>query len=169
MSDLQIKIRQAQESDASDVSAILAEAASWLDSIGQPLWRQDEITPLGIERDIRAGLYFLALASGEPVGTLKFQLEDRLFWPEVREGQSALVHRLAVRRAMAGKGLSSLLLDWAKRRAGDLGRKFLRLGCAIRPQLCALYESNGFVRHSDKQVGPYHVARYEYRVDCADS
>ena len=41
----------------------------------------------------------------------------------------------------------------------------LRLDCdSHRLKLRALYERFGFTLHSFRQVGPYHVARYEYRV-----
>jgi hypothetical protein len=43
--------------------------------------------------------------------------------------------------------------------------KFLRLDTeASRAKLCALYESEGFTRHSERQVGRHYVVRYEMRV-----
>jgi hypothetical protein len=57
------------------------------------------------------------------------------------------------------------LLRWAARRAHAIGRSFLRLDCeASRPRLRAIYERFGFVHHSDRQVGPYFVSRYELDV-----
>ena len=47
--------------------------------------------------------------------------------------------------------------------ARALDRDVLRLDCdADRVSLRAVYERFGFVYHSDRQVGPYYVARYEY-------
>jgi hypothetical protein len=41
----------------------------------------------------------------------------------------------------------------------------LRLDCeASRPRLRAVYEGFGFRHHSDRQVGPYFVSRYEYAL-----
>jgi GNAT superfamily N-acetyltransferase len=98
-------------------------------------------------------------------GAVKFQLEDLLFWPDVPQEQSAFIHRLAVRRKFAGGHVSSALLQWAVRRARSLGRSFLRLDCeASRPRLKAVYERFGFRHHSDKQIEPYFVSRYEYDV-----
>ncbi len=162
---LQIDVIQAEDNDIEGVSDILNEAARYLDSIGQTLWQCDELSTDAIANDVRAGLYFVARLGGKTVGTLRFQLEDTLFWPDVPAGSSAYLHRLAVVREVAGMGVSSRLLDWAKVRTRDIGRKFLRLDCELRPKLCAIYEKNGFRKHSERQVGPYCVARYECDVE----
>jgi GNAT superfamily N-acetyltransferase len=96
---------------------------------------------------------------------VKFQLENLLIWPDVSQHDSAFVHRLAVRRRFAGGGVSSALLRWAVERTRSLDRRYLRLDCeASRPRLRAVYERVGFVHHSDRQIGPYFDARYEYDV-----
>jgi hypothetical protein len=47
----------------------------------------------------------------------------------------------------------------------SLEKQFLRLDCAAdRSQLRLVYENFGFQHHSDRQVGSYFVARYEYKV-----
>ena len=90
---------------------------------------------------------------------------NRFGSPDVPQTESAFVHRLAVRRRFAGGGISSALLDWAVERARLLGRDYLRLDCeASRPRLRAFYERFGFRHHSDREVGPYYVSRYEYKV-----
>ena len=157
------QIRQATPQDVDVVSSILKEAARWLEPAGMPLWREGELEPASIGADVRAGLFFLAECSGDPAGTVNFQLDDPLFWPEARPQEAAYIHRLAVRRAYAGTGLSTALLRWAAERAQPLGLRYLRLDCvASRPRLRAVYERFGFEHHSDKQVGPYFVSRYQY-------
>jgi len=129
------------------------------------MWQDGELLTSRIAADVDAGLFFLAECDGEPAGTLKFQLEDSLFWPDVSQEQSAFVHRLAVRRRFAGGEVSSALLQWAVLRTRSLGRHFLRLDCAAsRPRLRAVYERFGFSHHSDRQVGAYFVSRYEFDV-----
>ena len=96
---------------------------------------------------------------------MRYQLEDPLFWPDVPEGESAYVHRLAVRRRAAGGAVSRALLEWAVNRTRESGRRYLRLDTdASRSKLRAVYERFGFRHHSDRQVAPYYVARYEYDV-----
>jgi GNAT superfamily N-acetyltransferase len=130
-----------------------------------PLWKENELTWESIAADVAAGLYFIAECSGEVGGAVRFQLEDPVFWPDDARPIAAYVHRLAVRRRYAGTGLSTAILAWAVERTRELGRNFLRLDCvASRPRLRRIYESFGFVHHSDRQVGPYFVSRYEYDV-----
>jgi GNAT superfamily N-acetyltransferase len=159
-----LAIRQAQPSDAAVVESLLAEAAQWVDALGEVMWEAGELAPESIAAETAAGQFYLAMADGEPAGVIRFQLEDTLFWPDLPPGDtSAFVHRLAVRRRYKGQGVSSALLQWAIDHARSLGRSHLRLDCdKSRPKLMALYEGFGFQFHSFRQVGPYYVARYAY-------
>ncbi|HXC36035.1 MAG TPA: GNAT family N-acetyltransferase [Candidatus Acidoferrales bacterium] len=162
---MHLSIRQAAKQDTDKVAEILREAAHWLEQSGKAMWRDDELVPSRIAGDVQAGLFFIADCDGEAAGIVKFQLEDREFWPDVSPGESAFVHRLAVKRIFAGGRISSALFEWAAARARALGKAYLRLDCeASRPQLRAIYERFGFIHHSDRQVGPYFVSRYEYLI-----
>jgi GNAT superfamily N-acetyltransferase len=158
-------VRQATPPDTKAIAEILGEAAHWLEHSGMKMWRDDELLPSRIVADVEAGLFHLAECDGGAAGVVKFQLEDKLFWPDVPPTESAFVHRLAVRRCFAGRGVSSALLNWALEAARTHGRQYLRLDCeASRSKLRAVYERFGFRHHSDRQVGPYFVSRYEYCV-----
>ena len=160
-----INVRPATAQDTVIVMSILTEAAWWQEQAGDPVWLEGELTAEKIRAEVTAGLFFLAEFEGEPVGTVKFQLEDTLFWPDAPTVEAAYVHRLAVRRSHAGKGVSVALMKWAAERVGELGRRLLRLDCdSNRPRLRAVYERFGFRHHSDRQVGRYFVARYEYDI-----
>ncbi len=129
------------------------------------MWQQGELEADSTTADVAEGLYFLAECDGVPAGTLRFQLSDPKIWPDVPPDEAAFLHRLAVRREFAGGKVSGPLLEWATKRAASLGRRFLRLDCdAARLRLRAVYERFGFRYHSDRQVGPYLVARYELPV-----
>jgi GNAT superfamily N-acetyltransferase len=159
---MHLAVRQAVAEDTHVVSDILLEAAHWLQLQAVPMWRDDELVPERIVSDVSAGLFFLAESAGEAIGTLKFQCSDPIFWPDVPADESAFIHRVAVRRRFSGGGVSSPLLAWAAERAQTLDRRYLRLDCeASRPRLRAVYERFGFQHHSDRQVGPYFVSRYE--------
>jgi GNAT superfamily N-acetyltransferase len=130
-----------------------------------PLWRDDELLPERVGSEMHSGLYFLAECDGEAAGTVRFQLEDPAFWSDVSPHDSAFIHRLAVRRRFEGCEVSSALLRWAVGYTRSLGKQYLRLDCeASRLRLRALYERFGFTHHSDRQVGPYFVSRYDYDV-----
>lgn len=157
-----LRIRQAEEDDVEAIAAILREAEEWLRRKGVPMWLPEELEGERLRRDVGAGMHFLAEVEGEIAGTIRFQLEDEEYWPDLPSSDCAFVHRLAVRREYAGTGVASALLDWAAARGRELGRGRLRLDCDYdRPRLRAFYERNGFRHHSDRQVGSFFVARYE--------
>jgi GNAT superfamily N-acetyltransferase len=166
---MKIAIRQATSADVDTVSSVLLEAANWLKECHMEMWRANELHPERIAKDVREGSFFLCERMGEPAGTIKFQLSDVEFWPDVPEDESAFIHRLAVRRRFAGGVVSTALLSWAVERTASLGRPYLRLDCeASRQRLRAVYERFGFQHHSDRQVGPYLVARYEFTLPSSD-
>jgi GNAT superfamily N-acetyltransferase len=158
-----IMVRQAQAADTTLVQNMLEEAAMWVDALGVIMWEEGELAPGRVDSEIADGLFFIAEVSGDPAGVVKFQLEDRLFWPDLIEDESAFIHRLVVRRRFKGLGVSTALMQWAVSRARAMGKRHLRLDCdASRPKLRQLYEEFGFVFHSFRQVGAYYVARYQY-------
>jgi GNAT superfamily N-acetyltransferase len=158
-----IDIRVACPAETAAVSEILTEAAAWLDESGRHMWRADELDPSRIADEVAAGLFVVAWSGRDAAGTMKFQLEDPLFWPDMPTGEAAYVHRLAVKRAFAGGGVSRALMEWAVAKAREHGRRALRLDCeASRMRLRAVYERFGFRHHSDREVPPYFVSRYEY-------
>lgn len=162
---MSLEIRRALAGDVDTVRSILLEAAGWLRGQGMELWEEHELTRELVERDVRSGSVYLAFQDGEPAGTLRLQLADPLMWPDLSGEDSTFVHRLAVRRRYAGGRLSFELLRWAARHTAELGRRVLRLDCAQdRAKLRSMYERFGFRWHSDRRVGPFHVARYEYAV-----
>lgn len=157
-----IVVRQAEPHDAAAVRDVLLEAARWLDAHGMTLWRDDELNTEAIDRDVGSGLFWIAEATGDVAGVVKFQLTDELFWSDVPNDDSAFLHRLAVRRSYAAGRVSVSLIEWAAVHAASLGRRWLRLDCeASRTKLRAFYERQGFRHHSDHRVGPYYVSRYE--------
>jgi GNAT superfamily N-acetyltransferase len=157
-----VSIRQALASDAAAIDQMIHEAAAWVDALGVVMWEDGELDAARIAAEVTTGQFYLAEIDGAPAGAIRFQLEDALFWPDRPAGEAAFVHRLVVRRAFKGHGVSRALLEWAKGHARAQGRSRLRLDCdADRPKLRALYESCGFRLHSYRQVGPYYVSRYE--------
>jgi protein tyrosine phosphatase (PTP) superfamily phosphohydrolase (DUF442 family)/GNAT superfamily N-acetyltransferase len=160
-----VTVRPATPPDAPLVTAILHEAAAWLDDRGQSMWRRDELDALRTAAEVAAGQFYVAEHDGEPAGVARFQFEDQEFWPDEPAGESVFVHRLAVRRAAAGREVATCLLAAARSLAVAESRRFLRLDCeASRPRLRQFYERFGFRHHSDRQVGPYFVSRYQIDI-----
>jgi GNAT superfamily N-acetyltransferase len=163
--DLPVVVRLAKPPDAGVIDDLLQEASRWVDALGTVMWEAGELAPGRVAAEVAAGQFFVAECDGRIVGAVRFQTEDRLFWPDLGQEDSAFVHRLVVARSHAGRGVSTALLDWAAGQTRSIGRRYLRLDCdSHRLKLRALYERFGFILHSFRQVGPYHVARYEYEV-----
>jgi GNAT superfamily N-acetyltransferase len=165
MRKVTFSVRQATLNDLSTVSDILTEAAVWLEQKNMVLWQQEHISLPAIGQDIELGLFYIAFYEGIAAGVVIFQTEDLVFWPDISQSDSAFLHRLAVRRKFSGGLVSKMLLQWTVERSRELGKHFLRLDCvADRPRLRSIYENFGFRHHSDRQVGDYFVARYEYAL-----
>lgn len=162
-----IAVRQATPADAPVVEALLREASRWVDALGVVMWEEGELDSARIAGEVNAGQFFVAEVDRVVAGTVRFQVEDLLFWPDIAQEDSAFVHRLVVARAFKGQGVSTALLEWAVQHARALGRHYLRLDTdANRPKLMALYERFGFQLHSFRQVQSYYVARYEYPLQA---
>jgi hypothetical protein len=158
-------VRIATAADVDSVADILAEASAWADTRGAKLWQIDELNAERIAAEVGRGLFFVVSANDEPTGTLKFQLDDPEFWPDDPGPHAAYIHRLAIRRRFAGGAVSAAMMAWAATRARAGRRRVLRLDCdSERTSLRAVYERFGFAFHSFRQVGPYHVARYEFPI-----
>jgi GNAT superfamily N-acetyltransferase len=163
-----MRIEQATASDLADVLFTLQEAAQWLQGAGRPLWTAADLDRERIQREVDAGAYWVARApGGEAAGAMRLDLEDPHYWPEIAPGSSLYLHKLAVRRAWAGQGVSTVLLSFARQRTRALRRPFLRLDCvADRQALRTMYEGFGFALHSEVPKGRWAVARYELAVDA---
>ncbi len=161
---MNVIIEQAAPHQTEKVSEILQEAAIWLVEKGEKLWETEELAPEKIKSQVESGMFWLAKIEGENVGCVRFQTEDLEYWDDVPHSDSAFVHRVAVKRSYAGKGVAASILDWAKTRAKSLGKIYLRLDCGKREKLCRFYEGEGFKFHSEKMRKPYSVVRYEYKL-----
>ena len=153
---------RAHPSDALAIAAVLREAAQWLVDQQIPLWAVSDFSDEHVQRDVEAGLYLVAKVDGAVVGVVRFQREDLTFWPDAEPGTSAFLHKLAIRRAWAGQGVSTALLAFAREHARSLGLRYLRLDCvADRQPLRKLYEGFGFTLHDCVLKGRREFARYQ--------
>ncbi|MER7189277.1 GNAT family N-acetyltransferase [Streptomyces flaveolus] len=139
-------IRPGRPDELGVVEALLREASAWLASRNIDQWQypphSDRITAA-----LEQGVCFLAFEGNEPIATIQVDdFADPEFWAPDDEPTAALyVHRMAVRRAAAGTGVGSVLLDWAAERAAAQGKRWLRLDAWKDNQgLHRFYKSAGF-------------------------
>lgn len=158
-------IRQAHPDEASIVASVLGAAADDLLQKGRALWGAAEVSEEAVKEQVRAGKYYVAFEGDGPVAVFRLDFEDRLFWPEVIEGSSVFIHKVAVHPHEQGRNIAQALLAHACQITRTHGCRFLRLDCmGGRPKLRALYERFGFRHHSDKQLGDRVFHRFELEV-----
>ena len=164
-----IEIITASEKEIPIIEDILIDTVRWLDSVGQPLWREEQVKWTRLSKDFSASDFYIALLDGEPMACMAVVDYDPTFWPNIKKGQSLFIHKLAVKRFAAGKGLADELIKHVKKMCMDKGIYALRLDCSQdRPKLRAVYERNGFtcVGERDFYVADknYPIAFYECEV-----
>ncbi|MGW0432575.1 GNAT family N-acetyltransferase [Micromonospora sp. NPDC003197] len=120
--------RAAKPDESGVVEALLTDASGWLASRGINQWREPP-RRAKILAAIARGECFLAQTDGVVVGTITIDdLADSDFWTDDDLPAAALyVHRMAVVRTAAGRGLGGIMLDWAAARARETGKSWLRL------------------------------------------
>lgn len=149
-----LEIRPATIGDLLTVQGILAEAAAWIATQGIEQWPEGGFPEEQTARRIRQGSVHLAFVSGEPVATITLdRWADPEFWDEPN-GECGYVHRLAVRRSWAGRGIGKALLDWAGWRVAQDGGKWVRLDCMRdNERLHDFYRRLGFEHVRDVELG----------------
>jgi ribosomal protein S18 acetylase RimI-like enzyme len=137
-----VHLRRAAPGDLDLVLSILSEAGQWLMSKGIRQWPQPPPAQLMLEGIGRGGVY-LASCGDTTCGTFTLSWSDAL-WKE-RAGDACYLHRLAIRRAFAGRGLGLHLVRAAEKLAAASGKELLRLDCwSGNAVLCDYYERAGF-------------------------
>jgi GNAT superfamily N-acetyltransferase len=158
-----IQFRRASPSETGVVAGVLTAAATRLAEKGIPLWTTAEVSEAAIAKHVQDGMYHLALEADQPVGVFRLQRTDPWFWPEIAEGTSLFLHKLAVLPAQQGRGFAHRLLEHACELAREDGRAYLRLDCmGGRPKLSAVYQQFGFRLHSRKEIAGHWFDRFEY-------
>lgn len=160
-----VTLSVASNPDFSRVLAILEDAAAWMVSRGIDQWRPGGFDQCELLQSIERRELHLARIDGRDVGTIILQWSDPIFWPPEGHDEAGYVHKLAVRREAAGRGLGRHLLDWAAARSAERGKRFLRLDCqGTNAGLCAYYEKLGFTRRGETMVRTWQVALYERAI-----
>jgi predicted N-acetyltransferase YhbS len=159
-------VRLATDDDVPVIAQMLDEATAYVRTKGSDQWRvpypEDELR----ERIGRDELYIVEL-DGQPAATFTLLLEDPFFWGD-RPPDAVYLHKLAVRRAFAGRKLGERVVEWVVAAAAVRGRQFVRLDCQRDlPGIRAYYERLGFELRGERTKGPDRAwALYERRVDA---
>jgi GNAT superfamily N-acetyltransferase len=130
------------------VEGLLSGASAWLASRGIDQWQYPPHTDR-IVQALGQGEVFIAFLGDGPAATLQVDpsADSEFSTAEDRPETALYVHRMAVSRAAAGRGLGGAMLDWATDRAAAAGKQWLRLDAwKDNAGLHRYYESKGFTR-----------------------
>jgi len=159
-----VNVRRAQQEDALTVAGLLDEATVWVNDLGFSQW------PLPFPRDQlaaaidRGEVYVVESEEGEGVATVSMLPDDPEYWGD-QPPDAFYVHKLAVRRDQAGRGIGAAIVEWANAEAAEAGREFLRLDClADNPGIRDYYEDLGFEHRGDLVLDGRKMSLYERPV-----
>ena len=159
-----MNVRRAQQEDAQTVAGLLDEATVWVNDLGFSQW------PLPFPRDQlaaaidRGEVYVVESEDGEGVATVSMLPDDPEYWGD-QPPDAFYVHKLAVRRDQAGRGIGAAIVEWANAEAAEAGREFLRLDClADNPGIRDYYEDLGFEHRGDLVLDGQKMSLYERPV-----
>jgi GNAT superfamily N-acetyltransferase len=159
-----VNVRRAQQEDAVTVAGLLDEATVWVNDLGFSQW------PLPFPRDQlaaaidRGEVYVVESEDGEGVATVSMLPDDPEYWGD-QPPDAFYVHKLAVRRDQAGRGIGAAIVEWANAEAAEAGREFLRLDClADNPGIRDYYEDLGFEHRGDLVLDGRKMSLYERPV-----
>ena len=143
-----IEIITASEKEISIIENILLDTVRWLDSIGQSLWREEQVKWMRLSKDFTASDFQIALLDGIPAACMVVANHSPTF---SSDEPSLFICKLAIKRFAAGKNLSDVMISHAKSMCIDRGISALRLDCSgDRLKLRAIYERNGFICVDEK-------------------
>jgi len=159
-----VNVRPAKPPDAPVAAEILDEATAYVRTLGFEQWPvpfpQEELA----HRIDRGELYMVDV-DGETAATLTLLRDDPAFWGE-RSADAVYLHKLALRRAFAGRGLGAAIVEWVDEHAAAAGLEYVRLDCRRDdPGIRGYYERLGFEHCGDKDDDSrFAVALYERRT-----
>ena len=144
-------VRRAEPEEHAPVMGLLEEVTRWLTARGIDQWQDRmEIWSPRVAASIGRGEVWVLVRQDDErlVGTLTLDDQpDPDFWHDSSDVAARYLHKLAVRRDVAGRELGRLLLDWARDRAARENAQVVRLDAwRSNPQLHAYYRNRGWTQ-----------------------
>lgn len=139
-------IKQATIEDTSVIEEILFDAIEWmrrnkLDN----LWNEQNSSWQSLSKQYKINQFYICYVDGKPAGCVAITDYDKKYWPDLKTKEALFIHKLAVKREFAGNGVSTQLIEYAKKMAENQNIKDVRLDCnRDRKKLRSLYEKQGF-------------------------
>lgn len=160
-------VKQAEGKDIVIIEEILFDAVKWMHRMNlENKWNEDNIKWERLSNQYKITDFYIDYEENIPAGCMVLTQYDQQNWPEIVDGESLYIHKLAIKREFAGRKISDELINYAKSTAELYHIKTIRLNCnKSRKKLRELYERQGFICVSEKvEADGYGVAFYRYDV-----
>lgn len=109
------------------------------------MWKAEDLTVEELLKKYAIEDMKLCYENGDLIGVFILQWYDALFWSELGENDSGIIHKLAVSREYSKQGYGKKILESAEELCKKRGVYSLRLNCGTaRLRLRNFYEQAGF-------------------------
>jgi GNAT superfamily N-acetyltransferase len=117
----------------------------------QNQWNESNVKWSNLSKSYNINNFFIAYENELPAACMALTDYDPTYWSHIPKGASLYLHKVAVKRAYAGKGFSKELIDFSKNLALCYNINTIRLNCnQHRTKLRAIYENEGFLCVEEK-------------------
>lgn len=160
--DLPIKVESAFLADVVALQQLLADIAAWSRVAAVPMWANPHSVDF-LSSFISRGEVFVVREAARVIATVTLTRLRDPYWDD-EPPATAYLHRLAVSRTHAGRGLGASLIRWSEAHLRSQGVRTLRLDCdAANSRLVSFYSALGFTTRGDRRYDPYNMtfARFE--------
>jgi ribosomal protein S18 acetylase RimI-like enzyme len=152
--------------DVDEAISIIREAANWLIDTDKPLWELEELTREKLLKYNNSDEFHVLKVNNVSAAAMILKWEDKLIWPNVKQGESGFIHKLSVRRIYSGTGISRKMIEHAIEECKKRNITFIRLDCAAdREKLCSFYKDFGFKQVDRRTVWKYDCAFFEFNIN----
>lgn len=163
---MDINLRQVRNTEFDAVYGILHENAIWILSKGIIQWPLDWLESIRpeIKAAIESELFYAVEVDNTLAAVIEIRSTPEDLWNN-NQDEALYIHKLAIQRKYADRGLGRNILDLIKLKARQKNIEFLRLDCvAHNDKLRAYYESCGFNLKGIVDAGDVNLALYEYKI-----
>ena len=143
-------LEQAKPNELSACIQILREGRAFQQEQGFTQWTEEYPAPALIAEDIRTGGGYLFKIDGEPAGYMYLSFDGDPTYPDI-EGKwlsdipYAVVHRIALSRRFAGRGLSTAVFGAVQALCEERGYRSIRIDTDKKNRrMQHVLEKNGF-------------------------
>lgn len=108
-------IKQADENDILAIEGILINVVIWMNKNKlHNQWNEYSIKWNCLSKDYEINDFYIDYQNGVPAACIAITDLDLKYWPEIPQRKSLYIHKLAVKREFASKGISKELINFAK-------------------------------------------------------